>query len=49
MLALIVEGSVPAEVVRLNIHGGGNFITIGSEQVPPRFGIVISKTRRTLR
>ena len=48
MLALIVEGSVPAEVIRLNVHGGGDVIAICSEQVPPRFGVVIAKTRSVL-
>ena len=48
MLALIVEGSILAEVVGLDIHGGGNFIAICSEQVSPCFGIVISKTHSVL-
>ena len=48
MFALVVEGGVPAEVVRLDIHGGGDFIAIGAEQIPPRFGVVIAKTRGVL-
>ena len=48
MLAFIVEGSIPAEVVGLDIHGGGNFIAICSEQVSPCFGIVVAKTRGIL-
>ena len=48
MLALIVEGGIPAEVIWLDVHSGSDFIAIGSEQVSPRFGIVISKTRSVL-
>ena len=48
MLALIVEGSVPAEVLWLDVHSGSDFIAICSEQVPPRFGVVIAKTRSVL-
>ena len=48
MLALIVEGSVPVEVVRLDVHGGGDVIAVGPEQIPPRFGIVVAKTRGVL-
>ena len=48
MLALIVEGSVPAEMIRLNVHGGGDVIAICSEQVPPRSGVVVAKARGVL-
>ena len=43
MLSLVAEGSIPAEVVQLNVHGGGDAIAIDAEQVPPCFGIVAAK------
>ena len=39
----MVVGGVPAEVIRRDIHGIGDIIAVGAEQVPPRFGIVIAK------
>ena len=48
MLALIVEGGIPAEVIWLDVHSGSDFIAICSEQVSPCFGIVISKTHSVL-
>ena len=43
MLSLVAEGGIPAEVVQLNVHGGGDAIAIDAEQVPPCFGIVAAK------
>ena len=48
VLSLIVKGSVPAEVIWLDVHSGSDFIAVGAEQVPPHFGIVISKTHSVL-
>ena len=48
MLPLIVKGGVPAEVVRLDVHGGGDVIAVGAEQVPPCFGVVVAKARGVL-
>ena len=44
MLTLVMEGGIPAEVIRRDVHRGGDVIAVGTEQIPPRLGIVIAKT-----
>ena len=48
MVALIMEGSVPAEVLGRNVHGGGNIVAVGAEEIPPRPGVVIAQPLRVL-
>ena len=48
VIPLVVVGGVPAEMIRRDIHGGGDVVAICPEQVPPRLGIVIAKTGRVL-
>ena len=43
MFPLVVEGGIPAEVVRRDVHGGGNVVAVGPEQVHPRLGIVVTE------
>ena len=43
VLPLIVVGGIPAEVIRMDIHSGGNVVAVGSEQVHPRLGVIVSK------
>ena len=38
-----MEGSVPAEVIRRDVHSCGNVIAVCSEQILPRPGVVITK------
>ena len=44
VIPLVVVGGVPAEVIRLDIHGGGNVVAVCPEQVHPRFGVIVPKT-----
>lgn len=48
VIPLVVVGGVPAEMIRRDIHGGGDVVAICPGQVPPRLGIVIAKTGRVL-
>ena len=41
MVALIMEGSVPAEVLGRDIHSGGDAIAVVPEQIHPRLGVVV--------
>ena len=41
MVGLVVECRIPAEVIRRNFHGGGNFVAVGPKQAPPCHRIVI--------
>ena len=43
VLALIMEGGVPAEVIWRDVHSYGDVIAVCPEQVPPRPGIVVAK------
>lgn len=43
MVALIVEGGVPTEVSGRDIHGSGDFVAVGTEQIPPRFCVIITE------
>ena len=43
MVALIMEGSVPAEVLGRDIHSGGDVVAVGAEEIPPRSGIVVAQ------
>ena len=44
MLPLVVVGGVPAEVVRRDVHRGGDVVAVCPEQIHPRPGIVVAKT-----
>ena len=44
MLSLVAEGGIPAEVVQLNVHGGGDVVAVRAEQILPRPGVVVAKT-----
>ena len=48
MLALIVECGVPAEVLRRDVHGGGDVISVCMQERTPRLGIVITQVRGVL-
>ena len=48
VIPLVVVGGVPAEMIRRDIHGGGDVVAICPEKVPPRPGVVIAKTGRVL-
>ena len=48
VIPLVVVGGVPAEMIRRDIHGGGDVVAICPEQIHPRLGIVIAKTGRVL-
>ena len=43
VITLVVEGGVPAEVSRRNIHSGGDVIAVGPEQTHPCLGIIVSQ------
>ena len=43
VVTLVVVGGVPAEVIRRDVHGGGDVIAIRPEQIHPRPGIVVAK------
>ena len=46
MVALIMEGSIPAEVLGRDIHSGGDVVAVGAEEIPPRPGIVVAQPLR---
>ena len=48
MVTLIVEGRVPAKVLRRDLHGYGNIITVDAQKCSPRCGVVISQPFRVL-
>ena len=43
VMALIMEGGVPTEVSGRDIHGGGNFVAVGAEQIPPRLRVIVTE------
>ena len=43
VLAFIVEGSVPPEVVGRDIHCCGDVVAVSTEQIPPRLGVVVTQ------
>ncbi len=48
VLTLVVKVSVPTKVTGRDIHGGGGFVAVGAEQVPPRFHIIVTEALRVL-
>lgn len=48
MVALIMEGCVPTEVLGRDIHSGGDVVAVGAEKISPRPGIVIAQPLRVL-
>lgn len=44
MIAFIVEGSVPAEVIGMNLHCIRDLIVNDTEQVVPRRGVIVTET-----
>ena len=44
VLTLVVESSIPAEVIRRDVHSGGDVIAVCPKQIHPRPGIVVAKT-----
>ena len=44
MVPLVVVGGIPAEVIRRDVHSGGDVIAVCPEQILPRLGIVVAKT-----
>ena len=44
MLALVVEGGVPAEVAGRDVHGLRDLIAVGAEQVSPLGGVVVAQS-----
>ena len=48
MVALVMEGCVPTEVLGWDIHSGGNVVAVGAEEIPPRPGIVVAQPLRVL-
>src|SRR5699024_8872507 len=45
---LVVEGSVPPEVLGRDFHSGCNLISMGTQQGTPRLGIVVAQARCVL-
>ena len=43
MVTLIMEGSIPAEVLGRDIHSGGDVVAVGAKEIPPRPGIVVAQ------
>ena len=43
MIALIMEGRVPAEVPRVNVHSGGDVVAVRPQKRPPCCCMVIAK------
>ena len=43
MIALVMEGGVPTEVLRLDVHSGSNVVAVRPQQCAPRRRVVISK------
>ena len=48
MLALVVEGRVPAEVCGRNLHRRRDLVAVGADEISPRYGVVEAQTRRVL-
>ena len=48
MLALVVEGRVPAEVCGRYLHRRRDLIAVGADEISPRRGVVKAQTRRVL-
>ena len=46
MIALIVEGRVPAEVLRWDLHCRGDVIAVGTQQCAPCLRVVVAKPLR---
>ena len=44
MVALVMECGIPAELVGRDIHGGGDVVAVGEEQVAPRPGVIVAQT-----
>ena len=44
MVALIMEGSVPAEVLGRDMHGCCDVVAMGPEQSPPCLRVVVAET-----
>ena len=40
VVTLVVEGSIPAEVIRRDVHSSGDVIAVCPEQIHPHFSIV---------
>ena len=48
MVTLIMEGSVPAEVLGRDVHRRGDVVAVGSEEIPPLRRVVIPQPLRIL-
>ena len=48
MISLVMEGGIPAEVLRRDLHGCRNVITMGAQECAPCVRMVIPKPRRVL-
>lgn len=48
VFALVMESSVPTEILWRDTHGCGNLITVGAQQVSPRFSVIVSQPFRVL-
>lgn len=44
VVAFVMEGGVPAEVSGWDIHCGGNFVAVGTEQIPPRLRVIVAES-----
>ena len=48
MIALVMEGGIPAEVLRWDLHCRGDVIAVGTQQCAPCFCVVIPQPLRVL-
>ena len=48
MIALIVKCSIPAQIGKRYLHILGNGFRLRAQEIPPRIGVVITKTRSVL-
>ena len=48
MVSLVMEGGVPAEVLRRDVHGGGDLIAMGQEQIAPGARVIVAVADRVI-
>ena len=43
MIALVMEGSVPSEILRLDVHSGGDIVAVSTQQCLPCRCVVVAQ------